>query len=310
MDPTPIATLLHVAVKSDAPEVLDKLISALNPNDNYLNSWNDKGYSALHLAAKKGHTDCLKILLSTKGIRLDQLSNIEERTALHFAAESGHCEIVEILLEECSRYNEWIEDNKKINLLTAQDKGKREPLVLALNGGHRECSILLLTRGANLASRDGVAGSTALDLLYYKLHRPAQLLEDLLDGFVVKEADVCGDNDNSKLRIRLNFTTLLADVTNNKQRQLSVIDAINNSGYEQLRQQLFLHPLIESFLFLKWKQLKYFFKILVMIYIIHIISLTGVVTLTYACRYPVIAWICRAIVIITLVPIICWVNEI
>lgn len=297
-DTNPSATLLHVAVKSNASDVLEKLISVLHPTDSYLNFWNAEGYSALHLAAKIGCVRCVEILLSTPGIAIDLLSDKEEQNALHFAAASGNYEIIKMILKESSLH--------ELNLLHTTDRKGREPLILAVNGGHRECVIYLLSKGANLAAKDG--GRTALDLIFYKLHHPVQILDNLMNSFMVKES--AGDNlkdDSTDLEVMLDFTILLADVRNNS-RQFGVIDAINNCAYGQHQQEMFLHPLVSSFLVLKWRQLKYFFKLLLFIHLIHILSVTGMATTTYAYHNPIAAWICRAIVLITLLPIICWVR--
>lgn len=57
-----------------------------------LHAHNEKGLSAIHIAAKSGHIETLKWLLS-QGARLHQ-RDLEKRTVLHMASEQGWLEMV------------------------------------------------------------------------------------------------------------------------------------------------------------------------------------------------------------------------
>ena len=63
-----------------------------------VNSRNEYGFTALHIATYKGDNDSVKLLLAQPGIKLDQ-PNDDSDTALMMAAEHGHAEIVEMLLK-------------------------------------------------------------------------------------------------------------------------------------------------------------------------------------------------------------------
>ena len=54
------------------------------------------GYTALMAAARKGHTDIVKMLLSLPGHQLDTTDDYD-KTALDYAKENEHAEIVEML---------------------------------------------------------------------------------------------------------------------------------------------------------------------------------------------------------------------
>lgn len=108
------------------------------------------GDTALILAAKHGHVNCLRVLLENPDLdnsaNIDYLSKeISGRTALHAAAQSGHVECVRYLLAQGARTN--IEDslNGKKPLEVAEDPDCRDLIQAAmLERGERllSCAIL------------------------------------------------------------------------------------------------------------------------------------------------------------------------
>ncbi|KAM4869100.1 ankycorbin isoform X1 [Urocitellus parryii] len=106
------------------------------------------GHSALHLAAKNGHHECVKKLLQSKcpaeGI------DSSGKTALHYAAAQGCLPAVQVLSEHKSPVN-------------LKDLDGNIPLLLAVQSGHSEVCRFLLDHGADVNSRDK-NGRTALML--------------------------------------------------------------------------------------------------------------------------------------------------
>uniref|UniRef100_A0A8C9P050 Retinoic acid induced 14 n=1 Tax=Spermophilus dauricus TaxID=99837 RepID=A0A8C9P050_SPEDA len=106
------------------------------------------GHSALHLAAKNGHHECVKKLLQSKcpaeGI------DSSGKTALHYAAAQGCLPAVQVLREHKSPVN-------------LKDLDGNIPLLLAVQSGHSEVCRFLLDHGADVNSRDK-NGRTALML--------------------------------------------------------------------------------------------------------------------------------------------------
>ncbi|KAG3266792.1 ankycorbin isoform X4 [Ictidomys tridecemlineatus] len=106
------------------------------------------GHSALHLAAKNGHHECVKKLLQSKcpaeGI------DSSGKTALHYAAAQGCLPAVQVLSEHKSPVN-------------LKDLDGNIPLLLAVQSGHCEVCRFLLDHGADVNSRDK-NGRTALML--------------------------------------------------------------------------------------------------------------------------------------------------
>nr|XP_023481556.1 ankycorbin isoform X4 [Equus caballus] len=105
-------------------------------------------HSALHLAAKNSHHECIKKLLQSK-CPAESIDS-SGKTALHYAAAQGCLQAVQVLCEHKS----------PINL---KDLDGNRPLLLAVQNGHSEVCHFLLDHGADVNSRDK-NGRTALML--------------------------------------------------------------------------------------------------------------------------------------------------
>nr|XP_055181724.1 ankycorbin isoform X3 [Nyctereutes procyonoides] len=106
------------------------------------------GHSALHLAAKNSHHECIRKLLQSKCPA--ESVDSSGKTALHYAAAQGCLQAVQVLCEHKS----------PINL---KDLDGNIPLLLAVQNGHSEVCRFLLDHGADVNSRDK-SGRTALML--------------------------------------------------------------------------------------------------------------------------------------------------
>ncbi|KFZ66853.1 Ankycorbin, partial [Podiceps cristatus] len=104
------------------------------------------GHSALHLAAKNSHPDCIKRLLQSK-CPSDSSDN-SGKTALHYAAACGCLLAVQLLCEHKCPTN-------------VKDLDGNIPLLLAVQNGHTEVCKYLLDHGADINTRDK-NGRTAL----------------------------------------------------------------------------------------------------------------------------------------------------
>ncbi|NXG35471.1 RAI14 protein, partial [Dromaius novaehollandiae] len=104
------------------------------------------GHSALHLAAKNSHPDCIKRLLQCK-CPADSTDN-SGKTALHYAAACGCLQVVQLLCEHKCPVN-------------VKDLDGNIPLLLAVQNGHTEVCKYLVDHGADVNTRDK-NGRTAL----------------------------------------------------------------------------------------------------------------------------------------------------
>nr|XP_006116573.1 ankycorbin isoform X4 [Pelodiscus sinensis] len=106
------------------------------------------GHTALHLAVKNSHLDCIKRLLQSK-CPADSVDNCG-KTALHYAASHGCLQVVQLLCEHKCPNN-------------VKDLDGNIPLLLTVQSGHAEVCRHLLDHGADINSRDK-NGRTALML--------------------------------------------------------------------------------------------------------------------------------------------------
>ncbi|KAM5331953.1 ankycorbin isoform 5-T5 [Glossophaga mutica] len=104
------------------------------------------GHSALHLAAKNSHHEYIKKLLQSKCPA--ESTDSSGKTALHYAAAQGCLPAVQVLCEHRSPVN-------------LKDADGNIPLLLAAQNGHSEVCRFLLDHGADVNSRDK-NGRTAL----------------------------------------------------------------------------------------------------------------------------------------------------
>ena len=143
-------TPLHVAAVKGHTEVVKLLLEAgADKNAAVLN-----GRAALHLGAMKGHSEVVKLLLEA-GADKDATS-FAGMTALHLAAVFGCLEVAKLLLEAGAEKN------------AATDPGKT-PLHLSVENGRTEVVKLLLAAGAdqNLAN---LKGEKPIDRAIFRRH--------------------------------------------------------------------------------------------------------------------------------------------
>ncbi|XP_063165580.1 cortactin-binding protein 2 isoform X2 [Candoia aspera] len=124
-------TLLHQAAAQGNVTLLSMLLNeeGLNINDSC-----EDGCSALYSAARNGHTDCVRLLLTSEA----QVDLIDKNgfTPLCSAVAQGHCKSAELLIMYHANVNH------------AAERGET-PLHLACGNGNIECVKLLLEAGAD-----------------------------------------------------------------------------------------------------------------------------------------------------------------
>ncbi|KAM4690671.1 ankyrin repeat domain-containing protein 35 [Rhinophrynus dorsalis] len=101
-----------------------------------INAKTDDGCTALHLAASNCHPDCVKLLLQ-RGAHEDSI-DFHSRTPLHCAATSG---CVSSVLHLCDAVDTFLD---------AADDDGRTPLMIAAQRNHPTVCSLLLDRGAQI----------------------------------------------------------------------------------------------------------------------------------------------------------------
>eukprot|EP00455_Lapot_gusevi_P053983 TRINITY_DN8539_c0_g1_i5.p1 TRINITY_DN8539_c0_g1~~TRINITY_DN8539_c0_g1_i5.p1 ORF type:complete len:288 (-),score=48.52 TRINITY_DN8539_c0_g1_i5:185-1048(-) len=119
------------------------------------------GHTALHLAVKGNHLECVMELLDGRGLDLNFTTWDEYGwTALHYAAAYGHTLIVYHLIKQGANPN-------------VLDRWQRTALHVACIGNHLDITAFLLSRRANADIQDKVGNSA---IFYVNLATMAALL--------------------------------------------------------------------------------------------------------------------------------------
>ncbi|XP_069097880.1 ankyrin-2 isoform X16 [Pleurodeles waltl] len=120
---------------------LDKVVEYIKGGID-INTSNQNGLNALHLAAKEGHVGLVQELLE-RGSAVDSATK-KGNTALHIASLAGQVEVVKILIKEGANIN-------------SQSQNGFTPLYMAAQENHLDVVKYLLENGANqsTATEDG-----------------------------------------------------------------------------------------------------------------------------------------------------------
>ncbi|XP_051473924.1 ankyrin-2 isoform X8 [Apus apus] len=131
------ASFLRAARAGNVDKVVEYLKSGID-----INTCNQNGLNALHLAAKEGHVGLVQELLE-RGSAVDSATK-KGNTALHIASLAGQAEVVKVLVKEGANIN-------------AQSQNGFTPLYMAAQENHIEVVKYLLENGANqsTATEDG-----------------------------------------------------------------------------------------------------------------------------------------------------------
>ncbi|XP_053559544.1 ankyrin-2 isoform X5 [Bombina bombina] len=131
------ASFLRAARAGNVDKVVEYLKGGID-----INTCNQNGLNALHLAAKEGHIGLVQELLE-RGSSVDSATK-KGNTALHIAALAGQTDVVKVLVKEGANIN-------------AQSQNGFTPLYMASQENHLEVVKYLLETGANqsTATEDG-----------------------------------------------------------------------------------------------------------------------------------------------------------
>uniref|UniRef100_UPI00358F3C47 ankyrin-2-like n=1 Tax=Myxine glutinosa TaxID=7769 RepID=UPI00358F3C47 len=131
------ASFLRASRAGNLDKVLDYLATGTD-----INTANQNGLNALHLASKEGHVTVVVELLA-RGALIDTVTK-KGNTALHIASLAGQAAVVSVLLQNGSNVN-------------AQSQNGFTPLYMAAQENHMEVVKILLDHGGNqgIPTEDG-----------------------------------------------------------------------------------------------------------------------------------------------------------
>jgi len=252
-------TVLHRAAKINCPALLEEFIKRnQNIKLTLINQTESNGMTPLHVACLAGNSTCVERLLNAGcdiGVRMTFKSH-KDCTALHLASSEGHFNVVETLLKH----------NSGREVVEARDGHGCTPLHLACQYGHRECIKKLLLSGADLSAKTYINRSTAISLLLNKVFQPIAFLEEVLDAHIK-----INDFPLSDPQCVITIDYRILEPREKGSKQMKVLDALFDTGTKCNQEALVLHPVVESFLFLKWLCLKRAFYQSFVTYIIFLV---------------------------------------
>ncbi|XP_004505916.1 ankyrin repeat-containing protein At5g02620-like isoform X2 [Cicer arietinum] len=142
-------TALYVAAEYGYVDFVREMIQYYDLSDAGIKARN--GFDALHIAAKQGDLDILKILMEAHP-ELSMTVDPSNTTALHTAATQGHTEIVKFLLEAGS------------SLATIARSNGKTALHSAARNGHLDVVKAILEKEPGVVTRTDKKGQTALHM--------------------------------------------------------------------------------------------------------------------------------------------------
>ncbi|XP_076287517.1 transient receptor potential cation channel subfamily A member 1 [Lasioglossum baleicum] len=229
-----------------------KILVAANASATVIRS--NTGTTMLHLAAELGNVEVAKILMDA-GASIMVPCKADGNTPLHTAAMAGNHDVLLLLLEKMPSYKVDITNNRT-----------QTALYLAACGGHEKCAKALINHGGSLAARTEY-GETVMDVIFAHVRRPEAFLSDILDAGV----QIVNKSSGENLQIMVNFNVLTPEV----ERQMTVVMSLIAAAPNENQLAILQHPLLETFLFLKWSRLRLFFFTLIFVHAMLVFSLSS-----------------------------------
>lgn len=256
-------SILHKAAELGHIPILELLIKISETTKNYLHELSDSsngGLGPIHLAVLDNNVKSVQILLENGAdVRLRTTSNpFRESTPLHIACAKNFVEVANVLIEH---------DRYIVHEVNFQGW---YPIHTAGYHGSREVIPVLLQAGADLAGyTEGPKKNSAIDMIVNNISKPTQYLENLFDSHISTNNQNMQD---SECEVKLDYSVLMPSSC--EMEQMKVIEAIMKTGNRYGQKRVLIHPLIESFLYLKWRALLPFFYAILALYGIFVMSLT------------------------------------
>nr|AOR81472.1 TRPA5-1 [Nilaparvata lugens] len=256
-------SLLHMAAENSSPETLRLL---LDFGKRTMVSEMFEGMTPLQLACRKGLVDCVRVLIEyggdvkqKTGVVGDYL--ISRGTCLHLAARYGHLKVVEFLVQFDR------------SLLSIPNDDNWYPLHVAARSGKVDCVHFMIVHGADLSKQvvDRAGNpNTAVDLIACFIPQPHTFFQRIFDESIETNGH---PTNHIHCQIKYKYNVLIP--SDREKRQLKALVSLININNDYFLEKTLLHPMIESFLYLKWQRLKIFFIAVVMLYVTFTVSFTA-----------------------------------
>ena len=143
------STALFRASSRGHANIVHNLLTNTTARDD-INSPNLKGLTPLMVASQHGHTETIRILLSSGAD--PTLLNTKRQSALHLACHAGHSAAIGLLLAQ----------NSHTRFLNAPTSNGKTPLIFAAISGHADACYILLSAGPIHINTQDTSSKTAL----------------------------------------------------------------------------------------------------------------------------------------------------
>ncbi|XP_050703255.1 transient receptor potential channel pyrexia-like isoform X2 [Eriocheir sinensis] len=202
-----------------------------------VNAKNNLGETPLFLACRRRLPKCTELLLS---FGADPLAITEAgQSAIHGACHGGCAASLTHLLST----------GRVAHLVTAPDNEGVQPFHHAIKSSSLDCCEILLKNGDHLTHIDLDGTSRCSLLLQYFPTTSTQLLTRLFNSYITLSDDAQYDRNS---HIIFDYSKILFNRSNDIQS--SLLEDIN-----YLQKDLLQHPLVESFVHLKWRKVRFLF---------------------------------------------------
>lgn len=207
-------TLLHKAMKKGHLTIANAILSKIPEGKlkKFLMAKDKKGNTALHLAAKQGDVQCIKMLLEKSSVHIENFlfqKNNSGLTPLHIAAKYGNADVVNELLNSLSD-----DEEKKEKYLTTLDDDGQMAVHYAAEGG-------------NLAIVLRLAEDRPQDLLIENDYKQTPLVLAVRNGSAEVVSQILAIDEEVKL-YEPNSTPLIYLAA--KENHIEVVRALLNSN--------------------------------------------------------------------------------
>ncbi|XP_048000602.1 transient receptor potential channel pyrexia-like [Leguminivora glycinivorella] len=247
--------------------------------------------TALHAAAQ--HPNMLKYFLDLNIIK--NSPTLDGKIAIHYATTCNEVESVRLLLEKFGREQLMIGDctgstvyhiaalvdaHEIMELIDVYykphvDINGETPLNISAKRGNKAVTASLLKHGAALSDR-GHLGITVVNQIARHFDNPVKFFDNIFNEFINFEITDLHPLMKEK-RVSVNYR-FLSNRDGSDMSQIKVIEELVRCG----QRQLLIHPLIESLLYLKWKNILPVVYTILAIYGVFLISFNAfVVTIIY-----------------------------
>lgn len=233
-----------------------------------------KGFGPIHFAVENNHVECVKLILSKNAfISLKTASGLhKESTPLHVAARKNNLEIAKVIVKF---------DATTIHNVDAMGWS---PLHTASFYACRDVIRFLIQEGADLAActtGPQKYQKTVIEIIIENLSKPTEFIESIFDICIRKpkkmSQSVHGESgyQDPDTEVLVDYGILFPkSATQNLDVKLTVIEAILKTGNRSGQRRLLIHPLVESYLCLRWKALLPFFYVMLLMYGMFVLTLT------------------------------------